>query len=105
VIDPPKTRLVAMCKILRQDGMGVYLEWVTGTSIGPSLGDWDGRLEERRADRKTEVAWESKSKQARLFLTVWDNDNYWYPIGDLEWNLMHDALTVVVLGVTIQPDK
>jgi hypothetical protein len=105
VIDAPESRMVGLCKILRQDGMGIGLDWYTPTNIGPSVGDWKDKMTENVADRKTEIGWQSKSGKVRLFLTTWDNDNYWYPIRDLEWNLMDDHPTLVVLGITIQPDK
>ena len=105
IIDAPESRMVGLCKVLRQDGMGIGLDWSTATNIGPSVGDWKNKMTENAPDRKTEVAWQSKSGKVRLFLTTWDNDNYWYPIRDLEWNLMDNQPTLVVLGITVQPDK
>lgn len=105
VIDAPESRMVGLCKVLRQDGMGIGLDWYTPTNIGPSVGKWENNLTENAADRKTEVAWQSKDGKVRLFLTTWNNDNYWYPIRDLEWNLMDNKPTLVVLGITAQPDK
>jgi hypothetical protein len=105
IIDAPENRMVGLCKVLRQDGMGIGLDWYTPANIGPSVGEWNGKMTEKAADRKTEVAWQSKNGKVRLFLTTWDNDNYWYPIRDLEWNLMDNKPTLVVLGITVQPDK
>ena len=37
-------------------------------------------------------------------MTSWENDNYWYPLRRLDWGLC-DKGSMVILGVTIVPDK
>jgi hypothetical protein len=105
VVNPAPTGLVDMCKILREDGAGVGLTWETGKNIASSIGEWTGQLSPETGDRKTEIVWEAKSKKARLFLTTWNNENFWYPIRDLEWTVMDGQATIVILGLTVQPDK
>ena len=81
------------CRITRQDGTVVELKWEAGRNIGPSLGKWDGKLSGDDKDAKTEVGWQSKDGQARIFLATWNNDNEWYPVKDMEWILDDDSAT------------
>jgi hypothetical protein len=96
----PGKGVQAHCRIARQDGTVVELKWEAGRNIGPSLGRWDGRLGGDDKNAKTEVAWQSKDGQARIFLTTWNNDNEWYPVKDIQWILDDDAASVLILGVT-----
>jgi len=107
MLNPPDTKLVGMCKVLREDGMGVGLTWVSGQNIGPSVGPWPRGLQGKPAGETsdTQLAWVSSDGSVRVFITAWDNDNYWYPLRDLEWCLMDGAATIVVLGVSVEPDK
>jgi parallel beta-helix repeat protein len=110
LLDPTKGPGLAqgMVKILREDGMGIFLGWsLTGNNIAPSVGEWTGSLAGGLGAQreKTEVAWESKDKNVRLFLTTWENDNYWYPVRDLDWLITDPKAKIVILGVTVQPDK
>ena len=75
-------------------------EWEAGKNIGPSLGEWDSRLSGDGKGAKTEIGWQSKDGQARIFLTTWNNDNEWYPVKDLEWVLDDDAATMLIFGIT-----
>jgi parallel beta-helix repeat protein len=88
------------CRITRQDGTVVNLKWEAGKNIGPSLGKWDGKLGGDGKDAKTEVGWQSRDGQARIFLAAWNNDNEWYPVKDIEWILDDDSATVLIFGVT-----
>jgi hypothetical protein len=88
------------CRITRQDGTVVELKWEAGKNIGPSLGKWDGKLTGDDKNAKTEVGWQSKDGQARIFLTTWNNDNEWYPVKDIEWILDDDSAAVLIFGVT-----
>jgi hypothetical protein len=88
------------CRITRQDGTVVELKWEAGKNIGPSLGKWEGRLIGDDKGAKTEIGWQSKDGQARIFLTTWSNDNEWYPVKDIEWILDDDAATMLIFGVT-----
>jgi parallel beta-helix repeat protein len=88
------------CRITRQDGTVVELKWEAGKNIGPSLGKWDGKLTSDDKNTKTEVGWQSKDNQARIFLTTWSNDNEWYPVKDIEWILDDDSAAVLIFGVT-----
>jgi hypothetical protein len=96
----PGKGVQAHCRITRQDGTAVELKWEAGKNISPSLGKWDGKLAGDEKDAKTEVGWQSKDGQARIFLTTWNNDNEWYPVKDMEWILDDDSATVLIFGVT-----
>jgi parallel beta-helix repeat protein len=106
VIDPPKDPMnYAYCKVLREDGMGTWLTWMDGKNIGTSLGEWKAiKPTTQPKGDLTDVAWQSKDGKVRLFMTTWDNDNYWYPIRRLDWGLSEKG-SLVILGVTITPDK
>ncbi len=88
------------CRIARQDGTVVELKWEAAKDLGPSLGRWDGKLARDDKNVKTEVGWQSKDGQARVFLATWTNDNEWYPVKDLEWVLDDDSAVVLIFGVT-----
>ncbi len=96
----PGKGMQSRCRITRQDGTVVELKWEAGKNIGPSLGKWDGRLTGDDKNTKTEVGWQSKDGQARIFLTTWNNDNEWYPVKDIEWTLDDDSAAVLLFGVT-----
>jgi parallel beta-helix repeat protein len=96
----PGTRQQLHCRINREDGTAVDLKWEVGRNIGPSLGAWEGKLGGDGKDAKTEVGWQSKDGQARIFLTTWNNDNEWYPVRDIEWTLDDNSATVLIFGVT-----
>ena len=98
----PGNGVQARCRITRQDGTVVELKWEAGKNIGPSLGRWDGTLIGDDQDTKTDVGWQSKDGQARIFLTTWNNDNEWYPVKDMEWVLDDDSAAVLIFGVTIK---
>ena len=98
-VDPGKG-VQSHCRITRQDGTVVELKWEAGKNIGPSLGEWDSRLSGDGKGAKTEIGWQSKDGQARIFLTTWNNDNEWYPVKDLEWVLDDDAATMLIFGIT-----
>jgi len=106
-IDPPKgpNTNVAYCNVLRQDGVGNWVTWTTDTNIGPSIGAWTPLppVAQRYGDL-TDVGWQSKDGNVRLFITSWENDNYWYPIRLLNCGLCNTG-KFIILGVTIQPDK
>ena len=88
------------CRITRQDGMVMELKWETGKNVGPSMGKWAGNLTGGGKTAQTEVGWQSKDGQARIFLTTWNNDNEWYPVKDIEWILDNDSAAVLIFGVT-----
>jgi hypothetical protein len=90
----------ARCRISRQDGTVVELRWEAGRNIGPSLGKWDGKLGGDGKDARTQVGWQSKDGQARIFLTTWNNDNEWYPVKEIEWILDDDSASLLIFGVT-----
>jgi parallel beta-helix repeat protein len=90
----------ARCRIARQDGTVVELKWEAGRNIGSSLGKWDGKLGGDGKDAKTEVGWQSRNGQARIFLVSWNNDNEWYPVKDIEWVLDDDSASLLIFGVT-----
>ena len=77
-----------------------------GTEMGgrkkhrPEPGQMGRPSHRRRKDTKTEVGWQSKDGQARIFLTIWKNDNEWYPVKDIEWILDDDAAALLIFGVT-----
>jgi len=96
----PGKGVQAHCRITRQDGTVVELKWKAGENIGPSLGRWDGKLIGDEEDTKTDVGWQSKDGQARIFLTTWNNDNEWYPVKDIEWILDDDSAALLIFGVT-----
>jgi hypothetical protein len=88
------------CRITRQDGTVVELQWEAGKNIGPSIGKWDGKLTGDDKNAKTEIGWQSKDAQSRIYLATWNNDNEWYPVKDIEWILDDDSATVLIFGVT-----
>jgi len=111
-VDPGDSPL-ARCIIHREDGVKVDLVWEGGKNIGPSIGPWNGKLEkDPEAPVRTEVVWEGKGSfrrkkgkeytSVRLFRTIWENDNEWYPVKQLEWKLENPSAQVLILGVTVE---
>ena len=101
----PSTRPVATCTIVREDGHKIVLSWQGGRNIGPSIGKWDGKLSPLPGQPgKTDVAWAGdwRGTPARVFHTVWDNENEWYPVKQLEWRLENQGATLFVLAVTAE---
>jgi hypothetical protein len=96
----PGKGVQAHCRITRQDGTVVELKWEAGKNIGPSLGKWDGKLTADNRNAKTEVGWQSRDGETRIFLTTWNNDNEWYPVKEMEWVLDDHSAAVLIFGVT-----
>ncbi len=88
------------CRITRQDGTVAELKWESGRNIGPCLGKWDGKLIGDDKEATTDIGWQSKDGQARVFLATWHNDNEWYPLKDVEWMLDDDSASMLIFGVT-----
>ena len=116
IISPGKGEQ-SRCVILRQDGMVIPLRWVAGENIGPSVGDFNGKLVEEQGESvggyqlklsrkpsQTQVAWEGKAGQTpvRLFATTWQNENEWLPVREMEWTLKDESATIVIFAVTVK---
>ncbi len=96
---------LATCTIAREDGHKIVLAWQGGKNIGPSIGEWSGALADLPGKPgKTEIAWSGPQDKTtvRLFHTVWDNENEWYPVKQIEWRLQDAAATLFVLAVTVE---
>jgi hypothetical protein len=106
-IDPGEGPL-AKCIIHREDGVNVTLAWEGGKNIAPSIGPWEGTLTVLEGQPgKTDIVWQGEHRKhrnmpARLFRTVWSNDNEWYPIKQLEWKLEDPNAQVLILAITIE---
>jgi len=101
----PGTDPLATCVIHREDGRKITLEWTGGKNIGPSMGEWKGKLVDSREPRaKTRIAWSGKWQKTsvRFFLTSWDNENEWYPINRIELKLVNPEAQLLLLAVTAE---
>lgn len=101
----PGSGPLATCVIRREDGVHVPLAWEGGKNMGPSIGPWEGKIEDLPGrPGKTQVVWRGISEKTpvRLFHTAWRNENEWYPIKQLEWRLDNPAATFLILAVTVE---
>jgi hypothetical protein len=104
VLDPGKDPL-AQLTILRSDGVPTRTKFTSGDNCGPSVGQWDGKVEAKQKNFTAKVVAETKAKDGtpvRLFLVNWRNDNEWYPVTDLKFKLLVPKAKTrfVLLGVT-----
>lgn len=81
--------------IARGDGHAIPLRWETGKNIAPSVGAWQGELAS-----DTSVAWEPADKSARLFASIWKNENEWLPVQRIKLTLDDKSATVLILGLS-----
>jgi parallel beta-helix repeat protein len=110
----PGTGVQSRVMIMRQDGHALHLTWEADRNIATSLGAWSGSLTNslsapiggwvRPEDRSqpTDVAWEGPAggTPGRVFASTWKNENEWLPVREVEWTLVDESATVVILGIT-----
>ena len=108
------TGVQSRCVIVRQDGVAIHLRWEAGKNIFSSVGEWSGTLtqeltpptpgwmQKETVQQVTDVAWEGRVDETpvRLFSSAWPNKNEWLPVKAIEWVLVDESATVVLLGLT-----
>ncbi len=100
------------CAVRHGDGREVPLVWTAGKNLASSEGEWKGALTDNPKGCRTEVAWEGQGDgtvagrpakvPVRLFHAVWENDDPWHAVKQLEWKLLDAKARVYLLGVTLE---
>ena len=104
VLDPGNDPL-AQLTILRDDGVPTRTKFTAGDNCGPSVGQWEGKVEAKQKGFTAKAVAQIKAKDGtpvRLFLVDWRNDNEWYPVTDLKFKVLDPKAKTrfALLGVT-----
>jgi hypothetical protein len=97
--------------VVNEDGKTIPLVWKSGVNLASSIGERtpltpDGDKFFHSAEvLKGSVLQKAGTNQwvpGRLFTTTWENDNEWYPVKEVKFELLNKNAQVMIIAVTVE---